>query len=185
MVSGGGAATFTSPNVTWTGTVPAAATITISYSVTVFGTMAGDELLTGTVTSTTLPTSNNCTPGSPDARCASTVPVAAMIIAMTSAQPTATPGTVVHFTTTYTNTGQVPYTGITTNINGDGGADDALGAGDQTASSGTLTVDGNGASWIGDIAVGGVVTLTRNGDSPFAGPWGPAGVGIDEHHSTR
>ena len=38
--------------------------------------------------------------------------------------------------------------------------DDAVPNGDQTATSGTLTVAATGVTWTGDIPVGGTVTVT-------------------------
>ena len=71
-----------------------------------------------------------------------------------------TPGGVVRFTATFTNTGQTFYDGITISTNAAGVFDDAVPNGDQTATSGTLTIAGNGVTWTGDIPVGGVVTVT-------------------------
>ena len=62
--------------------------------------------------------------------------------------------------TVFTNSGQVPYTGITIASNISDVLDDATPNGDQTATSGTLTVTSTGLSWTGDIPVGGSVTIT-------------------------
>ena len=66
----------------------------------------------------------------------------------------------VRFTATFTNTGQTPYTGLTISTNAADVFDDAVPDGDQTATSGTLTVVGDGVAWTGDIPVGGTVTVT-------------------------
>ena len=71
-----------------------------------------------------------------------------------------TPGSVVRFTATFTNSGQVPYTGITVASNITNVVDDATPNGDQTATSGTLSLTATGISWTGSIPVGGTVTIT-------------------------
>jgi uncharacterized repeat protein (TIGR01451 family) len=73
---------------------------------------------------------------------------------------TTTPGSVVRFTSTFTNTGQTPYTGITVATNASDVFDDAVVNGDQVASSGTLVLSGNGLTWTGDIAVGQTISIT-------------------------
>ena len=42
---------FASPDLTWTGTVPAAGSVTLTYSVTVHNPDTGDQILSSTVTS--------------------------------------------------------------------------------------------------------------------------------------
>jgi hypothetical protein len=66
----------------------------------------------------------------------------------------------VRFTTTFTNAGQVAYNGITVATDATDVFDDAVPNGDQTATSGTLTVTSTGVTWVGDIPVGGSVTIT-------------------------
>ena len=73
---------------------------------------------------------------------------------------TTTPGGVVRYTATFTNTGQVPYTGISISSNITDVLDDAVPDGDQTATSGTLSLTSTGITWTGDIPVGGTVTVT-------------------------
>ncbi len=86
--------------------------------------------------------------------------VASLLIVNTASVATTTPGSVVRYTSTFTNTGQTPYTGITIASNISDVLDDATPNGDQTASSGTLTVTSTGISWTGNIPVGGTVTVT-------------------------
>ena len=117
----------------------------------------GDHILTGTLTSAT--PGNNCPASSTDPRCATTVAVAQLVIDSTADVSTTTPGGVVHYTTTLTNTGQTPYDGITMTADGSGLADDAVSNGDQTATSGSFSLGGTGAVWTGDVPVGGTVTL--------------------------
>jgi uncharacterized repeat protein (TIGR01451 family) len=153
-----GTVSYTSPNLTWTGTLVAGATATITFSVTVNNPDTGNHLLTATATSTA--TGTTCAPGSTDPSCALTVPVASLAIARPGTVASTTPGSVVRFTTTFTNTGQVPYTGITISINAADVFDDAVSDGDQTASSGTITVTSSAVIWTGSIPVGGTVTIT-------------------------
>ncbi len=72
-----------------------------------------------------------------------------MAINNTASVATTTPGSVVRYTSTFTNTGQAPYTGITISSNISDVLDDATPNGDQTATSGTLTLTGTGISWTG------------------------------------
>ena len=153
-----GTVVFTSPNLTWTGTLAAGATATITFSVTVANPDTGDHKLAVTLTSTA--TGNNCPTGSTDPSCALTVPVASLVITNTANVPSTTPGSVVRFTGTFTNTGQMAYNDITISINAADVFDDATANGDQTATSGTLTITGNALTWTGSIPVGGTVTIT-------------------------
>ena len=152
-----GTAVFTSPSLTWTGDVPASGTVTITYSVTVNSPDTGDKILASTLTSAS--SGSNCGAGSDDPRCAATVTIAQLIIDSTADVSTTTPGGVVHYTTTLTNTGQTPYDDITMSSDASGLIDDAAGDGDQTATSGSFTIGTTGAVWTGDIPVGGTVTL--------------------------
>ena len=155
--TGTGTVGYASPVLTWTGNLNPGQAATITYSVTVNNPDTGDKLLTNTVTSAA--PGSNCPAGGTDPRCASTVTVSQLIINSTADVTTTTPGGVVHYTTTLTNTGQTPYYGITMAIDGAGLADDAVGNGDQTATSGTISLGTTGAVWTGDIPVGGTVTL--------------------------
>ncbi len=153
-----GTVTFTSPNLTWVGRVPATGSVTITYSVTVTNPDTGNSILASILSSTS--TGSNCPAASTDPRCASTVTVSALLIVNTANVSTTTPGGVVVFTATFTNTGQTPYTGITISTSGSDVFDDTFSNGNQTASSGTLSVSSAGVTWTGDIGVGGVVTIT-------------------------
>ena len=86
--------------------------------------------------------------------------VSELIINSTADVSTTTPGGVVQYTTTLTNTGQVRYEGITMTADASGLIDDAVGNGDQTATSGSFVIGTTGAVWTGDIPVGGTVTIT-------------------------
>jgi len=88
------------------------------------------------------------------------VTVSSLRITNTSNVTSTTPGSVVRFTATFTNTGQTPYDSITISTNASNVFDDATPNNDQTATSGTLSIVGNGVTWTGDIPVGGTVTVT-------------------------
>ena len=153
-----GTVLFTSPDLTWTGTVPATGTATITFSVTVNNPDTGNKILSSTLTSTSA--GSNCPVGGTDPACSSTVTVSSLAITNTANVTSTTPGGVVRFTATFTNTGQTPYNGITISTNAVDVFDDAVPDGDQTATSGTLTIVGNGVTWTGNIPVGGTVTVT-------------------------
>ncbi|GLZ42378.1 hypothetical protein Acsp05_60020 [Actinokineospora sp. NBRC 105648] len=147
-------------NLIWTGTVAALSTVTVTYSVTVHATTTGDQVLDGAVSSTSLPESDNCAPGSGDPRCTAPVPVAGLVLEQHFTEATTTPGSVVRLTATFTNTGALPYTGITVSSPSAGVVDDAIPVGDQTASSGTLVLSSTAITWTGDVPVGGVITIS-------------------------
>ena len=83
-------------------------------------------------------------PESTDPRCATTVPVSESTITTTANVATTVPGGVVAYTTTLTNTGADPDDGITLTAGGTQG-NDGSSNGDETASSGTLSVSATGA----------------------------------------
>ena len=153
-----GTVLFTSPNLTWTGNLAVGATATITFSVTVNNPDTGNKILASTITSAT--PGSNCAVGSGDVPCTSTINVAVLAIVNSSNVSTTSPGGVVRFTATFTNSGQVPFTGITIASNITNVLDDATPNGDQTATSGTLTLTATGISWTGSIPVGGTVTVT-------------------------
>ncbi|MGD0065515.1 MAG: putative Ig domain-containing protein [Streptosporangiaceae bacterium] len=158
--TGGGTVTYASPALTWTdtGTLAVGATATITFSVTVNNPDTGNDILASTITSAT--TGSNCPAASPGPLCTATVTVAVLTIVNSSNVSTSTPGGVVRFTSTFTNAGQVAYTGITIASNITDVLDDATPDGDQTATSGTLSLTATGISWTGSIPVGGSVTVT-------------------------
>ncbi|WP_326819912.1 DUF7927 domain-containing protein [Streptosporangium sp. NBC_01756] len=153
-----GGVSYTSPTLTWTGDLAVGASATITYTVTVNNPDAGNALLTNTAVSTA--TGSNCQSGSTDTRCTVSVPVARLVIDQSYTASTATPGSTITLNATFTNTGNVPYTGITISSLSAGTIDDAIPNGDQTASSGTLVLSATAITWTGNIPVGGVITVT-------------------------
>ncbi len=153
-----GSVSFASPNLTWTGNLAVGAVATITFSVTVSNPDTGNKILASTITSAT--PGSNCPAGSPAASCTATVNVAVLTIVNSAGVSSTTPGSVVRFTATFTNSGQVPYTGITIASDITDVVDDATPNGDETATSGTLSLTATGISWTGSIPVGGTVTVT-------------------------
>ncbi|WP_329426066.1 putative Ig domain-containing protein [Streptosporangium sp. NBC_01495] len=156
--AGTGTVTYTAPDLTWTGTVPAEGSTTVTYSVTANAPDAGNGILSNTLVSSS--EGGNCAAASTDPRCGETVTLAALSIVLTSGAPTALPGGVVRYTTVITNTGQTAYNGASVLFQGPDIADDAVPNGDQTATSGTLSLGLDGLTWTGNIPVGGSVTVT-------------------------
>ncbi len=165
-----GTVSYTSPDLGWTGTVPAAGSVTVTYSVTVHKPDAGDQILASTVTSAS--TGSNCGSGSTDPRCAVTVTVSSLAIGAAFSPATVTPGGTVVATTTITNTGQTPYYGISVTFTSANTPAQLTSVGNQVASSGTLSVGASGAVWTGDVPPG--VTVTITGSLIVADPY-PAG----------
>ena len=126
---------YASPNLTWTGDLSPGATATITYSVTVNNPDTGDTVLTSTITSPTA--GSNCPAGNTDPRCTATVDVSQLTIVNTASAATTTPGGVVAYTITATNSGQAPLTGATLTAGFAPDVDDATYNGDATATTGT------------------------------------------------
>lgn len=158
-----GAVAYSSPTVTWTGDLAVGASATITYSVTVSQPDSGDKTLTNTVTSTT--PGNNCAASSADGRCtsATTVLLPALSIVGSVDRSTATPGDVVKYSLTVTNTGQTTYqsTVIVTDLSG--AADDATYNNDSLVSRGTQTLNLDGHNtWTLSLAPGESATSTAS-----------------------
>ena len=137
------------------------ATATITFSVTVNNPDTGDKVLAQTVTSATA--GSNCAAGSTDARCSVTVVVLVpgLTIVQTASPGTTTPGSVVHYTVTVTNSGQTPYTGATFTDPLGGVLDDAAYNSDAAATgTGTVSFASPDLTWTGNLARGTVATIT-------------------------
>ena len=153
-----GTVLFTSPALTWTGTVPATGTATITFSVTVNNPDTGNKILSSALTSISV--GSNCLLGGTDPACSSTVTVSSLAITNAANVASTTPGSVVRFTATFTNTGQTPTPGSRSPPTPPTCSTTRCPNGDQTATSGTLTIVGTGVTWTGNIPVGGTVTVT-------------------------
>jgi uncharacterized repeat protein (TIGR01451 family) len=157
-----GSVTVAGSTLSWQGDLEAGDIAIITYSVTVHHDVTGNQVLNGGISSTSLPSSNNCVVGGSDPRCVVSVGVARLVVSqVASPSVSTTPGSVVTVSQTFTNTGAVPYLGITIVSPRADTSDDTVPTGDQVASSGTLVRTAAAVTWTGDIPVGGVVTSTR------------------------
>src|SRR6202041_2985389 len=148
------------PDMTWAGALTARASATVTYSVTVNNPDTGNRILTNAVVSST--PGNNCPVGGADPRCTVTVRdlVPGLDIVATADTATATPGTVVHYSITATNTGQTAYTGASFTDPLAGVLDDAAYNNDGAATTGSVTFASPNLTWTGNLAVGAVATIT-------------------------
>ncbi|GAA0833223.1 fibronectin type III domain-containing protein [Streptosporangium amethystogenes subsp. fukuiense] len=176
-----GTVTLAGSDLGWTGDLAVGTSATITYSVTVNDPGTGDALLSSTAVSPT--TGSNCPTGGTDSRCTVVVAVARLVISQGYVGSSATPGSTIRLNATFTNTGKVPYTGISVSSPTTGTVDDAVPNGDQTASSGTLVLGATAITWTGNIPVGGTVTVTGTVISAAAGTTCPA-VGGDPRCTT-
>ncbi|WP_162239087.1 beta strand repeat-containing protein [Agreia sp. Leaf335] len=97
-----GTASFTSPTLSWTGALETGTSVTVTYSVTVNAPGAGNQTLTNTVTPTG-PAGNCATDGG----CTTTTPVQSFSVVKSASSASVTPGSVLTYTVTVVNTGQV------------------------------------------------------------------------------
>ena len=167
----GGTVVFTSTNLTWSGDVPASGSVTITFTVAVSSAVTSSTALSSTLTSASDGTNCPQTGGTGDPRCSTSVGVAQLAISASTNVTTTTPGGMVRYTFTFTNTGSVPYTGITIASdaagrfgaavpNGDGTVSCTAGGSPCPSGPGATVITTTGASWVGDIPVGGVVTVS-------------------------
>ncbi|MGW6444859.1 DUF7927 domain-containing protein [Lentzea sp. NPDC055074] len=151
---GTSAGTFTSPVLTWTGSLAVGGTATITYTVKVTG--KGDHLLDNVITSTTPGT--NCPEGSADADCRTSTPVSGVEIKKEVDRQSANPGDAVKYTVTVRNTGRTPldasFADDLTQV-----LDDAT-WGSVTASSGTANFVSPTLTWNGALAPDESATVT-------------------------
>ena len=155
-----GSVSYASPNLTWTGNLVLGGTATITYSVTVNNPDTGNGILAGTITSPTV--GSTCPVGNLRPRCTATVDVSGLTIVNTASTPVTTPGGVVGYTITATNSGQATLTGATLTANFVPALDDGTYNGDATATTGTVTLASAGSTltWTGNLAVGAAVTIS-------------------------
>ena len=106
-----GSVSYAAPVLTWTGNLAVGASAVITYTMTVNSPDTGDKVIINTATSAA--TGSACPPGATAAPCRVTVAVLTpgLAIALSAGSGTTTPGAVVRYTVTVTNSGQTPYTG--------------------------------------------------------------------------
>ncbi len=155
-----GTLSLTATSISWTGSIPVGGTVTVTGTVTVNNPDTGNKLLTSTL-STAAPGSN-CPAGGTDPACTATVTVLipGLTIVKTANVSTATPGSVVGYTITVTDSGQTAYTGATFSDSLSGVLADAAYNGDATASAGTVSYAAPALTWTGNLAVGATATIT-------------------------
>lgn len=156
-----GVPTYTAPNLSWTGTLDVGATVTITYTVTVRDPDPGDELMSTTVIASAQ--GSTCPSGSVNPACttAVTVLVPALTIRRSASAATTTPGSVVAYTISITNTGQTPYGTVTVTDSLAGEMPDAEYNGDAAVTGGgVLAYTAPNLSWTGGLAVGASVSIT-------------------------
>jgi large repetitive protein len=159
-VASAGRVSYGSPDLTWTGNLPAGATVTITFSMRVKTSPNGDKILATSVTS---PTANsNCASGSRDPRCANSVSVLSpgLRIAASAASGTTAPGAVVHYRIKVTNSGQTALTGASFTDRLGGVLDDASYGSDASATRGSVTYSAPNLTWSGNLATGTSATVT-------------------------
>ena len=87
-------------------------------------------------------------------------PAAGLTITKSADVSTTSPGAVVHYTVTVTNTGQTAYTGAAFTDPLAGVLDDATYNADAAATSGSVCYASPNLTWTGNLAVGAVATIT-------------------------
>jgi uncharacterized repeat protein (TIGR01451 family)/fimbrial isopeptide formation D2 family protein len=155
-----GAITYSSPTLTWTGSLASGATATITYSVTVNNPDTGDKVLVNTVASTAI--GSTCPPGAANPACSVTVQdlIPGLTITKTANTATTTPGSAVDYTITVTDSGQTSYSPATVTDNLSGVLDDSTYKNDATASTGTVSYAIPTLTWAGNLAPGTTATIT-------------------------
>ncbi|WP_143569264.1 glycine-rich protein [Streptomyces acidiscabies] len=154
----GGSIKYEAPKLTWTGDLAAGEKATVTYSVTVNDPDTGDKKLANAVTG---PAGSNCAAGSVDPACAPTpAGVPTLAISKTASSNRPTPGSVVTYTVTVSNTGTAAYAGAVWSDDLTDVIDDATYGGDAAASSGVVSYAAPVVKWTGDLAAGASATIT-------------------------
>ncbi|MEU6124740.1 isopeptide-forming domain-containing fimbrial protein [Streptomyces sp. NPDC047123] len=162
-----GTVTYRRPALDWRGTVPAGATATLTYSVTVGTPPTGDKRLRNLVTSPDntncpLPKATRALRAVVDPRCTTTTPVQSLTLRKTVTPRTGTvkPGGKVTYTVTATNTGTAALDPATFTDDLRHVLDDGRYNRDATADRGTVTRRGTTLRWTGRLGVGDRATVT-------------------------
>ncbi len=149
-----GTVAFTTPTLTWTGSLAPGAKATVTYTVVV--TNKGDKRLVNVVTGP----GSNCEEGSDDPDCRNELPAPALHITKSAAPAAAAPGGKVTYTVVVRNTGQAPYPGAAIADDLTAVLDDATYNDDAVADIGTVTYTPPRLTWTGTIAPGAAATIT-------------------------
>ncbi|SDL02214.1 DUF7507 domain-containing protein [Streptomyces indicus] len=153
-----GEISYEEPKVTWTGIVPAGATVTLTYSVKIDSPAEGDLKLANAVTG---PPGSNCPPDSTDPKCTATTPIASLTFKKSSDNPAPMPGDTVTYIVTVTNDStEAAYPGAVFTDDLTKIVDDAAYNKDAEATAGTVAYTEPTLAWKGDVPAGGTVTVT-------------------------
>ncbi|MHC5903595.1 DUF7927 domain-containing protein [Streptomyces sp. S6] len=153
-----GTVTYTQPTLRWTGTVKAGATETFTYALKLNNPRTGDDRLVNTLVG---PAGSNCKKGSTDNRCSAAIDGLPELHLTKKASPTQpVAGGKTTYTVTVQNTGSVAYKDAVWTDDLTGVLDDAVYAGDASATSGTLKYAAPKLTWSGDLAAGASATVT-------------------------
>ncbi|WP_372350482.1 GEVED domain-containing protein [Streptomyces sp. KL116D] len=167
-----GTVAYTSPRLSWRGDVPAAGTVTLTYSVTVGDPPPGDKLLTNAVSGDVPGT--NCPEGSKDPACTTTTPLPSLKIRKTATPDDPRPGDTITYTVTVTDDGEAAYPGATFTDDLTDVLDDAAYNEDAAATTGAVAYTAPRLTWTGDLATGASATVT------YTVAVGPPGAGDGE-----
>ncbi|GLW57470.1 DUF7507 domain-containing protein [Kitasatospora phosalacinea] len=151
-----GTATYAAPKLSWSGTLAAGDSATITYSVTVNNPDGGDGKLDNSVTGNGY---SNCTTGT-EAGCTTHEDATGIEVTKTADTATAKPGQKVTYTVTVTNLVGAPRTGVSVSDDLTKVLDDAAYGNDAKASSGTVAFASPTLTWNGDLAASQSVTIT-------------------------
>ena len=147
-----GSVSYTSPNLTWTGTLAPGAAATVTFTVTVNNPDTGNQVLATLLTSAAA--GNNCLAGSTDPSCATSVPVERPPCSPSPSAPTSPrPSRAARCTTRSPSPTPppTPYAGAAFTDDLTGVLDDASYNADATASTGTVLFTSPALTWTGTV----------------------------------
>ena len=155
-----GVATYSAPNLSWTGTLDVGDTAAIRFAVTVRSPDSGDKVMSATVSAPLPGSLCQGAGGNPVCTASVTVLVPSLNIATSVSAATTTPGGVVGYTVIITNSGQTAYTGAVVDDSLQGVLPDAEYNGDAAVGTGVLTLVASTITWTGDLPIGASATVT-------------------------
>ncbi|GAA1948614.1 DUF11 domain-containing protein [Amycolatopsis minnesotensis] len=152
-----GTVRYRRPALSWVHDLPAGATVTITYSVTVGSPPGGDHELRNAVTG---PDGSTCPPGSTSPDCNQVTPIAALHISKIAYPGDPKPGDTVTYHIMVVNDGTATYTGARVTDDLSGVLDDAAYHDDASATGGALSYREPVLTWTGDVEADTAVTIT-------------------------